>query len=108
MIVHGSFISLFSFKEYEKHPSIINIKNQNLAKRSYEIDFATTNEINKTITEVDQKNATGPDKIPPKIIKLSTNVIHSHLTSIINSDIEKNLFSEGAKISSVRPFLKKE
>ena len=28
------------FKEYGSHPSIINIKNQNLAKRSYETDFA--------------------------------------------------------------------
>ena len=32
--------------------SIINIKNQNLAKRSYEIDFASTNQINNNIKEV--------------------------------------------------------
>ena len=91
--VHGSYISLLLFKEYENHPSIINIKNQNLAKRSYEIDSATTNEINITIREVDPKNATGPNKIPAKILKLSANLIHSHLTSIINIDMKKNLFS---------------
>ena len=34
--------------------SIINIKNQNLAKRSYEIDFASTNQMNNIIKEVDQ------------------------------------------------------
>ena len=68
--------------------------------------FATTNQINKIIKEVDPNKATGPDTIPPKIIKLSANVIDSDLTNIINSDIEKNSFSEGAKIASVRPILK--
>ena len=63
------------FKEYEKHPSIFNIKNQNLTKRSYDIDFATTNQINKIIKEVYPKKTTGPGKIPPKMIKLSANVI---------------------------------
>ena len=95
------------FKEYENHPSINNIKNQNLTKRSSEIDFSTTKQINKIIKEVYPKKATGPDKIPLKIIKLSVNVIDSHLTNIINSDIEKNLFSQGAKIASVRPTFKK-
>ena len=94
-------------KEYENYPSIINIKNQNLAKRSYKIDFATANQVNVIIKEVDLKKATGPDKIPPKIVKLSANVIDSHLTNLINSDIKKNSFSEGAKIASVRPIFKK-
>ena len=95
------------FKEYQNHPSIISINNQNLAKRYYEIGFASTNQINKTIKEGDSKKATVPDKIPPKIIKLSANVIDCHLTNIINSDIEKNSFSEDAKIASVRPIFKK-
>ena len=95
------------FNEYENHPSIINIKNQNLAKRFYETDFATTNQINKIIKEVDPKIAAGPDKIPLKIIKLSANVIDSHLTNIINSDIEKKSFSECSIIASVRPIFKK-
>ena len=68
--------------------------------------FATTNQINKIIKEVDPNKATDPDTIPPKIIKLSANVIDSHLTNIINSDIKKNSFSEGGKIASVRPILK--
>ena len=53
------------------------------------------------------KKATGPNKIPPKIIKISANVIDSDLTNIINSDIEKKSFSEDARIASVRPIFKK-
>ena len=36
------------------------------------IDFTTTNQINKIFKEVEPKKATGPGKIPLKIIKLST------------------------------------
>ena len=86
-------------KKYENHPSFIN---QNLAKRFYEIDFSTINQVNKII-----KKSTGPDNIHPKIIKLSANAIDSHLTNIINSDIEENSFSESTKIASVRPIFKK-
>ena len=53
------------------------------------------------------KKATSPNKIPPKITKLSANVIDSDLANIINSDIEKNSFSEDARIASVRPIFKK-
>ena len=93
-------------KEYEPHPSIIYIKSQNLAKRSYETDSATTNQITEIIKELDPKKATGPEKIVLKIIKLSANVIDFHLTYIINSDIEKNSFSEVPKLHLPGLFLK--
>ena len=51
---------------YENHPSIININNQNLTKRSHETDFTTTNQVK----EVDQKTPASLDKKPPKILKL--------------------------------------
>ena len=38
--------------------------------------------------------ATGPSKIPPKIIQLSANIIDSHFTNIINKDIGNNRYSE--------------
>ena len=69
--------------------------------------MARTNQINKFILEVDLKKATGPNKIPPKIMKISANVIDSDLTNIINSDIEKKSFSEDARIASVRPIFRK-
>ena len=50
-----------------------------------------------------QKKETGPDKIPPKIVKLSVNNIDSHLANIINSDLLKDWFSEDTKTASVRP-----
>ena len=55
-----------------------------------------------------QKKATGPDKILPKIVRLSDNIIDLHLTNIINSDLLKDSFSEHAKTTSVRPIFKKK
>ena len=51
--------------------------------------------------------AIGPDKIPAKIVILSANIIDSHLTNVINHDLDNNSFSEGAKIATVRPIYKK-
>ena len=54
------------------------------------------------------RKATGPDKIPVKIVKLAVNVIDSHLTNIINNDLSNNAFSDSAKLASVRPIYTKD
>ena len=57
-----------------------------------DIPTAYIEEINKIIKELDPKKATGLDKIPPKIVKMSANIIDSHLANIINNDINKECF----------------
>ena len=52
--------------------------------------------------------ATGPDRIPLKIIKTAANVIDYHLAYIINKDLKENKFSENAKTVLVRPIYKKD
>ena len=54
------------------------------------------------------KEATGPDKIPVKIVKLATSVIDFHLNNIINNDFSNKLFSDSAKLASVRTIYKKD
>ena len=66
-----------------------------------------TEEISKIIKELDPTKATGFDKIPPKIVKMSANVMDSHLAKIINNDITKNDFSGKAKVASIKPIFKK-
>ena len=93
---------------YKNHPSVVKISEFYSKKENFDIPIATTEEINKIIKELDPKKATGIDKIPPKIVKISANVIDSHLANIINSDISRNAFSENAKVASVRPIFKKK
>ena len=61
-------------------------------KENFDVSTATTEKINKIIKELDPKKATGLDKIPPKIVKMSANVIGSNLANIINNDIAQNVF----------------
>ena len=94
-------------KHYENYSSIINIKNHidSPATRS-DIPTAKIEDINKIIKNINPKKATGPDKIPPKIVRLSANIVDSHLTNIINNDLSNNSFSNEAKVATVRPIYK--
>ena len=56
---------------------------------------------------INPKKAAGPDKIPPKIVNLSANMIDSHLMNFINNDLSNNCLSNEAKVATVRPIYKK-
>ena len=91
-----------------KHSPVFQIlKSKNTVKNTFDIPAVTSEQINKIIKELNAKKATGPDKIPPKIVKLSANLINSHLTNIIHSDLLKDLFSGDAKTASIRLIFKK-
>ena len=58
----------------------------------YSFPEAKEEEINILLKYLHPKKATGPDRIPPKIIKLSADIVDKHLTNIINTDLECSLF----------------
>ena len=95
----------------KNYPSIEAINKICTKKENVDIPTTTTEEINKIIRELGPKKTTGLDKISPKIVKMSANIIDSHLANIIadiiNNDIAKNVFSGKAKVASVRPIFKK-
>ena len=93
---------------YENHPSICAIKENFKNNSVFEISKATVGDVNHIIRSLNPKKATGPDLIPPKIVKMTANIIDSHIANIINADLERNCFSEDAKIASVRPIYKKD
>ena len=75
---------------------------------TFKISKDEISDIKKLLKNVNFKKATGPDTIPPKLVKLSANIVHSHLCIIIKKDLESNSFLDGAKIASVRPTYKKK
>ena len=68
----------------------------------------STKNINNIIKSLNVNKATGPDGIPAKFIRMSANVIDSHLTNIIDKDIDQNNYSENAKTANVKPVFKKD
>ena len=69
----------------------------------FNIEPASVGQIKKIIKSLNPKKATGPDKIPVKIVKLAASIIDSHLTNIINNDLSNNAVLDSAKLASVRP-----
>ena len=63
-------------RKYQTHPSILNIKSKNTVKNTFDIPAATSEQINKIIKELNAKKATGPNTIPPKLVRLSANIIY--------------------------------
>ena len=75
-------------------------------KKEFKIEEAKVEQINKILRNINSRQAKGPYKIPPKIVKMLANIIDSHLTNTINSDLKRNAFSDSAKVASIRPFFK--
>ena len=75
-------------KKFENHPSIVEIKKNINIVEKFTIKEATVSDINTLLKSVNTKKATGPDNIPPKLVKLSANVIDSHLCNIINKSLQ--------------------
>ena len=64
-------------KHYKNHLSIERINKICTKKENFDISTAIGEKINN-IKELDPKKATGLDKIPPKVVKMSANAIDSH------------------------------
>ena len=70
-------------------------------KKEFKVEEAKVEQINKILRNINSRKATRP-----LIVKMSANIIDSHLTNIINSDLKRNTFSDSAKVASIRPVFK--
>ena len=80
-------IVLKIIKKYEKHQSILEIRKHLNLTETFEIPKAEVSYINKLLKNISIKKVTGPDTIPPKLVKLSVNIVNSHLCNVINKAI---------------------
>ena len=93
-------------QQYSYHPSILKIRENfdNLQTvEQFPFNSETTSEIYKLLKTIDDKKATGTDKIPPKLVKISAEVLSQPLADAINNSISKGVFPDNAKIASVSP-----
>ena len=97
-----------TIKKFLTHPSIVEIKKNINILEKFTIKERTGSEINTLLKSVNTKKETGPDNIPPILIKLSASVINSHLCNIINIGLQNSSCPDAAKIASVRPIYKKK
>ena len=93
-------------QHYSNHPSILKIRenfDNSQTVEQFQFNSVTTSEIYKLLKNIDDKKATGTDKIPPKLVKISAEVLSQPLADAINNSISKGVFPDNAKIASVSP-----
>ena len=93
-------------QHYSNHSSISNIRenfDNSQTVEQFQFNSVTTSEIYKLLKNIDDKKATGMDKIPLKLVKTSAEVLSQPLADAINNSISKGVFPDNAKIASVSP-----
>ena len=95
---------------YSNHPSIIKIKEKSsnhIFTNSFQFKTVRQSEVEKHLNRIDTKKATGVNKIPPKLVKLASNILSKPLTKAINNSLSKSIFPHHAKLASITPIDKK-
>ena len=93
---------------YIKHPSILKINEIVIHTRTFSFCKVNHSKIEKEILELNPKRATGPDAIPPKVVKDAFRVVKSPLTQLFNTTVEENHFPTNLKYADVSPHYKKD
>ena len=89
--------------------SILKIKenfDSSQTVEQFQFNSVTTSEVYKLLKNINVKKATGTDKIPPKMVKISAEVLSQPLADVINNSISKGVSPDNAKIASVSPINK--
>ena len=97
-------------ENFSNNPIIVKIRENKpqTTLDQFSLPIATKDEINKIMKNIDVSKSCGPDKIPPKIIKMSADILDTTIVSIINDMVGKNRFPENAKTANVPPVFKKD
>ena len=93
---------------YKNHPSILAIKRNFKRVDSFSFKRVSEENVLRQLENLDVKKSIGEDDIPPKILKLSRNVLCKPLTIAINSSIRNNCFPDRAKRAAITPIFKSE
>ena len=91
-------------QHYSNHPSILKImENFDNSQTVEQFNFhsVTASEIYKLLKNIDDEKARRTDKIPPKLVKISPEVLSRPLADVINNSVSKGVFPDNAKVTSV-------
>ena len=84
---------------YKNRSSVTKIKEmieKNTTEPSFKFDSVTKPYITTLLKNIDIKKATGVDKIPPKLVKLSANILSEPLAKTVNDSLTMGIFSDAA------------
>jgi hypothetical protein len=89
------------------HPSILKIKNNTQHNRLFDFKPTDVDTINKLVSKINIKKATGVDQISSKLLRAGAPVINKHITTLVNNTIKSTVFPTSLKEAQVVPLHKK-
>ena len=93
--------------KYKFHPSILLIQKHLKNHDVFSFKTVEIGHIEKEINNINPKNATTSNSIPPKILKKSSKVSASVLHKLFKDSIEKSDFPQNLKPADITPVYKK-
>ena len=87
----GSNVTSLEEHDFEDHPSVHNIKQNNESNPDFNFNFRQlqVSEVQNKLKTLDKRKATGWDTISPKILNLTADGIVQSLTSLYNNCIKQ-------------------
>jgi hypothetical protein len=77
------------------------------AQTTFSMISPTVNAVFKKLKAINERKATGPDKIPCKLLKIAAEIIAPSLTQIFDKSIRTSIFPDDWKLARVTPIFKK-
>ena len=95
--------------DFTQHPSILKISDQQgVPQEQFQFTHTNADSIQKSISKLQTKKATGVDGISAKILKSCSNTIAQPITDLINFSFDSHVFSNSLKQAQVIPIFQKK
>ena len=97
---------LSAINKYEKHPSILRIKNNMKDKNQFSFTYINSEDFESEIFKLDPSKSVKENDIPIKITKNNSDIIARYLSKDFNRSIDRGIYPSGLKYSDITPVFK--
>ena len=94
-------------QKHRGHESIKTINSRNSSGKVFAFQHVTESYVKKILGKLDIKKSMGYDNIPPKLLRISKDVIAPVITHLINACIDECIFPSDLKYAEVSAIFKK-
>ena len=97
---------LRAIEKYEKHPSILKIREIKATNSSFSFQPTDLNSVIKEIANLNESKSTPIESIPAKILKDNYDVVGPKIVIDFNSSIKTGIFPQNQKLADISPIYK--
>ncbi len=94
-------------EKYKGHPSIIIIENK-YSRNAFALKQVSVNNIEKLLSNMNLRKATGFDQLPPKLLRIAGSAIAPSMTALVSNTILCAQFPADLKCAELSPVFKKK